>query len=524
MTISTEVTRIIVQGDGVTSTFTYTFPITGASGTDQTNAELILTDSTGVSTTLATNLWTISGVVTQPTDWLSGTFTYSTSSPITTGNTLTLVRTYPYEQTTTLSNQGAYSPQVVEAALDDLAMQTEQLNTWRLQSLRAPIVETALVDIPAAADRAGGFLGFDTSSGAQPTVYFGTPGSAIFAGTDSSHTSSTTTLIITGGPVTATASLGTTTFTIGAASGASVPQGRLTLSSATPVMTSDQTAKTTVYYDSFLGNQVPVWNGTSLASLTITADEISLALNTTDNVSGSLYDIFAFSSSGTLTLGTGPAWTNTTTRSAAIARKSGIWTNNATITLRAGGSSLGSITTNQATYLGTIYCTANGQTGMAFTPSASSGGTNNFLGLYNGYNQVRTVAICRDSVGTHTGDSSSNWVSFGGSTSNRISYVDGLGTSAVEGAITAFSSSNAALAYGMSRDSTSTAPQVAGQAGLGTTTGTSFPMSVPDKWPASLGFHFIQGQENALGGAGTWLSNASTPTRQFASVQITLGM
>jgi hypothetical protein len=40
------------------------------------------------------------------------------------------------------------------------------------------------------------------------------------------------------------------------------PQGRLTLASVTPVMTSNQSGKTIIYYTPYTGNQVPIYNGT----------------------------------------------------------------------------------------------------------------------------------------------------------------------------------------------------------------------------------------------------------------------
>jgi len=219
MTVSTEVTRVIVEGNGVTTSFAYSFPIPGVSATDQTNAELILTDSSGVSTTLATNLWSITGVVsTLPIDGTaSGTFIYNPGSPITTGNFLTLNRIVPYEQGTALTGQGAYSPAMVEAALDDLALQTEQLNTWRLQSVRAPITDPALSDLPTVPERKGSFLFFDNFTGDVTTVS-STSGiaSSIWIGTNSTSELLSTALLVTGSAVTSvTHSNGVATATVG---------------------------------------------------------------------------------------------------------------------------------------------------------------------------------------------------------------------------------------------------------------------------------------------------------------------
>jgi len=227
MTVATEVTRVICEGNGVTTSFAYSFPIPGVSATDQTNAELILTDSTGVSTTLASNLWSITGVVsTLPIDGTAtGTFIYNPGSPITTGNFLTLSRIVPYEQGTALTGQGAYSPAVVEAALDDLALQTEQLNTWRLQSVRAPITDPALSDLPTVPERKGSFLFFDNFSGDVSTVSStsGIP-SSIYVGTNSTSEVLSTALLVTGSAVTSVTHLSgvaTATLTGGSPGGSS---------------------------------------------------------------------------------------------------------------------------------------------------------------------------------------------------------------------------------------------------------------------------------------------------------------
>lgn len=294
------------------------------------------------------------------------------------------------------------------------------------------------------------------------------------------------------------------------------PQGRLTLTTNTPVMTADATAQSTVYYAPYVGSYVPIYSGSAWSMLQFI--QKSLALNSTDNLLGNVYDIFGYSNAGTLTLGTGPAWSNTATITVTIATpavvtwashglvegspvvftnsggalptgitagttyyvsstslaagsfrfstsvanaaagtnvatsgsqsgthtgtngttlrgtgagttelelKDGVWTNKNAITLRAGGSSLGSISANQATYLGSVYCTANGQTGMAFLPAAAAGGTNNVLGLFNAYNRVPISALCRDSTASWT-YSSATVRSSNNSVANRISYLDGL--------------------------------------------------------------------------------------------------
>lgn len=211
-----------------------------------------------------------------------------------------------------------------------------------------------------------------------------------------------------------------------------IPQGRLTLSSTSPVMTADATAQTTLYYLPYQGANVPVYYGSAFVDYLLGSSGLSLALDSNSGdtgyqASGSLYDVFVFLNSSTLTLGTGPAWTNSTTRSAAISQLNGIWVNSAAITIRYGNVSGNTVSApaNLATYLGTLYATANGQTGVSLRPTAAAGGSNTIIGLFNAYNRVRISARCIDNTFSWTYNSTTVRPS-DNSTSNRISFVDGL--------------------------------------------------------------------------------------------------
>lgn len=97
-----------------------------------------------------------------------------------------------------------------------------------------------------------------------------------------------------------------------------IPGGRLTLESGVPVSTSDQTAKTTVYWTPYLHNVCPLWDGVNW--LPVAFAETSLAVGTV--TSGLNYDIFAYLSGGSLALEK-LAWTNSTTRATAITIQDG---------------------------------------------------------------------------------------------------------------------------------------------------------------------------------------------------------
>jgi hypothetical protein len=303
------------------------------------------------------------------------------------------------------------------------------------------------------------------------------------------------------------------------------PGGRLTVTSNTPVLNADATAQGTVYYAPYVHARLPLYTGSVWAMRAFS--QLTLTLNSTDNTSTNLYDIFVVDVGGTLTLGTGPAWTNSTTRADAIALLNGIWTNNASIALRANGSALtGSpFAANIATYLGTIYCTANGQTGMAFTPAATGGGTNNFLAIYNAYNQVPVIATCRDGTTSWTRVASATIVAMnvggtGSGLNNRISYVDGLGQSSVSAVFQQSCGGGAGDAYpGMARDSTTVFDFAAQHTGAGVLTAT-----IPGVWKPSLGLHYVQELVATASATMTFYGAVTTPTRQLNALTLQLMM
>jgi hypothetical protein len=158
--------------------------------------------------------------------------------------------------------------------------------------------------------------------------------------------------------------------------------------------------------------------GPATDSFSVSTTVANAAAGTKVATSGSQSGVHT-ATNGTRTRGTGAGTTE-------LELKDGIWTNKNSITLTNGaGAGTSGIAANNATYLGSCYCTANGQTGMAFLPAAASGGTNNVLGLYNAYNRVNVAALCRDAVASYTYNSATVRAS-NGSVANRITYLDGL--------------------------------------------------------------------------------------------------
>ena len=101
----------------------------------------------------------------------------------------------------------------------------------------------------------------------------------------------------------------------------STMDARLTLTSNTPITTSDVTAATTLYYTPHIGEIVTLHNGTDtwlahkLTEISITNSGLTADTN---------YDVFVYNDSGTLKLAFSTAWTDATTRASTLGSQDGI--------------------------------------------------------------------------------------------------------------------------------------------------------------------------------------------------------
>jgi len=380
------------------------------------------------------------------------------------------------------------------------------------------------------------------------------------------------------------------------------PQGRLTLTSNTPVMTADVTGATTIYYDSHVGNLVPV-GGFPLA---IPGDQISMGLDAgvPHVAANAIYDIFGINNSGALVLAIGPAWLNTATITVTIATpavvswtghglpegapvvftttgalptgitagttyfvgrspgansfnistsvanaaagtfvatsgtqsgthtgtnnttirgtgagttelqlSNGVWTNKNSLTHAWGGASgttdYGAISANAATYLGSLYATAAGQTGMQFQPASAAGGSNAVLGLYNAYNRTLSVCLSRDSTASWTYASPWGWRAANGNVANRVTYLDGLAQSTAKGTYFAVAQPNGSattvLQVGVNFNATtSTGPPTGGQFDANT---AIFECTITAyNYLIGLGLNYCQAMEQGALATGKWFA------------------
>lgn len=218
--------------------------------------------------------------------------------------------------------------------------------------------------------------------------------------------------ILTGGPITTSGTLGVNATLH--------PQGRLTLTTGVPVLTTTVSGAATVYYTPYHGNLVPIYDGTNFIPTAFA--EVSQA--TTDATkspaavgASKVYDIFCWVDTGPTNRCTrGPAWTNDTTRGYSLAFVGGIYLNNSSITngpASQRGTWVGTIRSNSGSTIDWIY----GSVG-----TTTQAGT---LYVWNLYERVLVNSAFGDSTASWTYNSTT-WRQIRAQAADQISIVTGL--------------------------------------------------------------------------------------------------
>jgi len=212
----------------------------------------------------------------------------------------------------------------------------------------------------------------------------------------------------------------------------SVVDGRLTLTTATPVTVADVTGAGTIYYTPMRGNRIALYTGAAWA--VYTTAEISKALTLT---SGKNYDVYAYASGSTVVLELSAAWTDDTTRADALAWQDGVLVKSGATTRR---------------YLGTIRASGANTTEDSVA--------NRFVSNY--YNRVpRPMFSCPayndDNAQTSYTTASTSFTPANGGTGSKLAFLS-QGQDAVEyGAVAAVTNDGAnSVSVGVGEDSTTT--------------------------------------------------------------------
>lgn len=292
------------------------------------------------------------------------------------------------------------------------------------------------------------------------------------------------------------------------------PQGRLTLTSGTPVMIANVTGATETYYAPATGNVLPIYNGSSMVPTVFAQlENQSTCASTTCSggtcvaaacgggpaamVADTNYDLFVWNNSGNLVLTRGPAWTGRTTRGTGagttqLSMVQGVWVNTVSITNGPGA--------NLGTYVGTVWTdAAAGTVTMQFTSALVAGGQLQTFGVWNAYNQVLATSLMGDGTASWTQTTATiqpyDVGATGSGLNNRVKFVQGLSDNAMTVSWNAFFNSpataSATFALGWCLDCTNNFTQ---RFFYNTPTSTvyNFQPSMTYVLPPQLGNHFLQ--------------------------------
>ena len=218
--------------------------------------------------------------------------------------------------------------------------------------------------------------------------------------------------------------------------------GRLTLESGVAISTTDQSAKTTLYYTPYIHSSIGLYDTTNSVWVPYNFTQRSLALGTLS--SGYNYDVFIYSNAGTLTLAAS-VWTSNTVRATAISLQDGVYVKTSDKSYR---------------YLGTFRTTA--------TTTTEDSEAKRFL--YNCSNQVRrsmlgVLGYVDDNAGvTFTFNSLNAWAALNGGTGNKCEWVNGLTeTVFLAGSVLYTAGASSYLMTGIGIDTTTSASFIVSQ-------------------------------------------------------------
>lgn len=221
------------------------------------------------------------------------------------------------------------------------------------------------------------------------------------------------------------------TFTLGAVVDNTVVGGRLTLTTAVPVTTSDVTGATSIYFTPYKGNRIALYTGSTWVMDTFT--EITIALGTL--TSGKPYDLFAYDNSGTVTFDAPLAWSSTTARATGLVLQDGVLVKSGDATRR---------------YIGTFYTTATTTTEDSLAHRY----------LFNMYNRVKRPMKREETTLNWTISTAGSWQQANGNSANKVEGVIGWADTTVDLTVAGTMVSNSGTAEGNSvsigEDSTTT--------------------------------------------------------------------
>ena len=276
--------------------------------------------------------------------------------------------------------------------------------------------------------------------------------------------------------------------------GVRTADGRLTTVSGTPILTSTQSAKTTLYYTPFVGNQIALYSGGAWSVLTFAETSLSLSGYTASKN----YDIWGYNNSGTLALES-TVWTNDTTRATALTTQDGVYCKSGDTTRR---------------YLGTVRINSTGGQIDWVIGGSGSGGVEAKATIWNEANRVLQSFFILDTAASWTHTNNSTWASMNASTNNRISFIIGRSLESVQASVFARASGAAstagAVAFGLDSTSSIVSTQIIQPTANGSVLANT--MGQIDS-PIAVGHHYLQAVDYSTGGTSTFNGSQSPYTQ-----------
>lgn len=487
MTVATSYAPIRYNGNDATTAFPVTWPFF--------DGTLIVTliDSDGVETvqTLTTH-YTVTGGTDANGLPATGTVTMVTAPA--TGKELVLTRSTPKTQASVFGTATAFPAKTVEASFDKALLITQeafysafegvtgqfmQLNTagatdyWDAESnvIRnvadaensTDAVNYAQLQAVVVAAGGGDVVGPASATNGRLAAFDGVTGKLL---KDSGVSASASVRHLAG--------------------------GRLTLTTATPILTASVSGAATLYWTPYLHATIGLYTGS--AWILYEFAEMSIALS--GGTASRMHDVFLDYNDGTPALSL-TAWTNDTTRATALTTQDGVY-------VLTGDT--------QKRYLGSIYISASNQCNFIFG-ATGAGGTAAFLDLWNENNRVEVITEIRDTTNSWT-YATSSWREANNSAGNRATFVVGRQVWPAHGIYNAISSASSSQGrIGVGYDSTTAVN--GGSIGIYSDTQTESMVALRSVFPQA-GRHYMSAMEYVGSGTHTFYGDAGAADLQSA--------
>jgi hypothetical protein len=260
--------------------------------------------------------------------------------------------------------------------------------------------------------------------------------------------------------------------------------GRLTLTTGTPVTTSDVISATTIYYTPYVSNKIALWDNTNTTYDSGTAGVWRLYtftepwLGLSGLTAGKNYDVFLYINNTTFTLELGSAWTNDTTRATALCFFEGVWLKACDTKANKGRR-----------YLGTIRATAATMTQDSMSKRF----------VWNVQNQVPIRDVANDATTSWTSSDNGSWSAVnGGNAAWKHEFVVGLSEKTIRAKATALVGS-AGYALSIALDSSTAVDRsIASIATSGTGAGSGSQVFSELYSQPGIGYHYTQAIQSSV--------------------------